>query len=89
MAGPVLPFLTCQHPRHLNRIGTRGSSKVAKKEFGSTFKPWMQFRRFSIIPNWLLRQKQITPGAKLCFARLLQYCGKHDYAFPRIEKLAL
>lgn len=59
-----------------------------EKEIGKPYSPWMQFRRFSIIPNWLLHQPQITPGAKLCFARLLQYCGKNDYCFPRVETLA-
>jgi len=42
----------------------------------------------SFIPNWLLCRKEISQGAKLCFARLAQYAGQNGMAFPSIEILA-
>jgi hypothetical protein len=41
----------------------------------------------SFIPNWLLERSEISPGAKLCFARLAQYAGKNGKAFPAQETL--
>ena len=62
--------------------------KTFVHEVGKIFRPWRQFRRASILPNWLLQQQQVSPGAKLCYARLLQHCGRHEWAWPGIEKLA-
>jgi len=48
------------------------------------------YRRFigSITPNWLMRRKEISQGAKLCYARLCQYVGKKEKCWPSHVKLA-
>lgn len=42
----------------------------------------------SFIPNWLLRRGEISPGAKLCYARLAQFAGKDGECFPAQATLA-
>jgi len=42
----------------------------------------------SVIPNWLLQRKEISPGAKLCYARLCQYSGKNGLCYPKQVTLA-
>lgn len=42
----------------------------------------------SFIPNWLIVRSEISPGAKLLYARLSQYAGKKGYAFPGQETIA-
>ena len=42
----------------------------------------------SMIPNWLLERKEISAGAKLCYARLAQYAGKNGECFPLQKTLA-
>ncbi len=42
----------------------------------------------SFIPNWLLRRSEISPGAKLCYARLAQFAGKDGDCFPSQGTLA-
>lgn len=42
----------------------------------------------SFIPNWLLHRKEISQGAKLCYARLCQYAGKDGIAWPAQKTLA-
>ena len=42
----------------------------------------------AFVPNWLMERQEISPGAKLCFARLAQYAGKNGRAFPAQETLA-
>lgn len=43
---------------------------------------------FAPIPNDILCRKDISHGAKLCCARLIQYAGKGDKAFPKLPTLA-
>lgn len=43
---------------------------------------------FAPIPNDILCRKDISHGAKLCCARLIQYTGKGDKAFPKLPTLA-
>jgi predicted transcriptional regulator len=43
---------------------------------------------FAMIPNVVLRRTDISPAAKLTFARLLQYAGRDGKAFPLQETLA-
>lgn len=43
---------------------------------------------FAPIPNDILSRKDISHGAKLCCARLIQYAGKSDKAFPKLPTLA-
>jgi hypothetical protein len=42
----------------------------------------------AFIPNWLLRRPELTPGAKLCYARLAQYAGEQGVAYPGQDRLA-
>lgn len=43
---------------------------------------------FAPLPNWLLKRKEISLGAKAVYARLLQYKGKNDYAYPKRQTLS-
>jgi hypothetical protein len=43
----------------------------------------------SFIPNWLLRRSEVSPGAKLCYARLAQFAGKDGDCFPSQATLAI
>ncbi len=42
----------------------------------------------SFVPNWLLRCPDLSPGSKLCYARLCQYAGADAVAWPAQETLA-
>lgn len=42
----------------------------------------------SFIPNWLLKRSEISPGAKLCYARLCQFAGRNGDCHPKQETLA-
>jgi biotin operon repressor len=43
---------------------------------------------FTQVPNHLLEDSRISPGAKLTFAELLKYAWQNDYCFPGQERLA-
>lgn len=43
---------------------------------------------FAPIPNDVLRRTDLSHGAKLVCARLIQYAGKGNKAFPKLPKLA-
>ena len=52
------------------------------------FNPYKQFTG-SFIPSWLLERAEISPGAKLIYARLALHAGEEgDRAFPGIVTLA-
>ncbi len=52
------------------------------------FNPYKQFKG-SFIPLWLLERTEISPGAKLIYARLALHAGEDgDRAFPGIVTLA-
>jgi Helix-turn-helix domain len=51
------------------------------------FNPWHLFVG-SFLPNWLLDRRELTPGAKLCYARLCQFAGRHGVAYPTQLELA-
>ena len=43
----------------------------------------------SFIPDWLMQRTDISPGAKLCYARLAKYFNKDKgFAWPKIETMA-
>lgn len=42
----------------------------------------------SFVPNWLLTRTEVSQGAKLAYARLMQYAGEHGVAFPRRETIS-
>lgn len=49
--------------------------------------PWKLFVG-SMVPNWLLERAELSAGAKLTYARLCQYAGRHGVAFPTQLELA-
>lgn len=52
-----------------------------------TYNPYRLFVG-AFVPNWLMERPEISPGAKLCFARLCQYAGRDGRAYPSYETLA-
>jgi len=42
----------------------------------------------SWLPTWLLERRELSPGAKLTYARLARYAGKRGVAYPRQATLA-
>jgi Mn-dependent DtxR family transcriptional regulator len=42
----------------------------------------------SYVPEWLMERKEISPGAKLCYARLARFAGKDGSCFPRRKTLS-
>ncbi|MBK8945448.1 MAG: helix-turn-helix domain-containing protein [Ignavibacteriae bacterium] len=40
------------------------------------------------VPIWLLRQKEVSSGAKLLYGRILMFIGKNEFCFPSQKKLA-
>lgn len=49
--------------------------------------PWRQWHG-AWVPEWLMRSKAVSPGAKLCYARLCRYAGKEGVAYPDQAELA-
>jgi len=49
--------------------------------------PWKLFVG-AFIPNWLLSRREISAGAKLCYARLAQYSGVNAVAYPKQSTLS-
>jgi biotin operon repressor len=43
---------------------------------------------FTQVPNVVLRDTSLSPGAKLCYAMLLSYAWQKDSCFPGQEALA-
>ena len=43
---------------------------------------------FTQVPNYILRSKDLSVGAKLAYAMLLSYAWQNDYCFPGQETLA-
>lgn len=49
------------------------------------------YKRFlaAHVPNWLLERTEISAGAKLCYARLMQHAGKDNECWPAERSLAV
>ena len=43
---------------------------------------------YTQVPNHVLENSKITPGAKLAYAMLLKYAWQNDFCFPGQERLA-
>jgi len=43
---------------------------------------------FTQVPNFILRSKTLSVGAKLTYSMLLSYAWQNDYSFPGQGKLA-
>jgi hypothetical protein len=55
------------------------------EQYINPYKMWIG----SFIPNWLLQRVELSPGAKLCYARLCQFARKADgVAYPGQKTLA-
>ena len=54
---------------------------------GQIYIPYKLFNG-AVIPNCLMKNKELSQGAKLCFARLSQYAGKDGNAYPSQKTLA-
>lgn len=61
--------------------------KRIELHIGEEFNPYQLFNG-AFIPNWLLRREEVSPDAKLVYARLCQYAGKDGEAFPSMRGLA-
>ena len=55
-------------------------------QIGDRYNPYKLFHG-AFIPNWLLQRSDISPGAKLLFARLAQFAGEDGRAWPSQEAL--
>lgn len=55
---------------------------------GDIFIPYKQFRG-SFIPNWLICRptNDLSQGAKLCYARLMQFSGKDGRCYPAYDTI--
>ena len=53
----------------------------------SRINPWRLFFG-AMIPNWLLCRAEVGQGAKLCYARLMQYSGEGGRCYPKQKTLA-
>jgi hypothetical protein len=60
--------------------------KAGQMKVGQVFRPHNKFIG-SFIPNSLMRCKDVSDGAKLCYGRLSQFKGKEGDAFPSHETL--
>lgn len=54
---------------------------------GERFRPYRLFVG-SFLPNWLLKSKDVSVGAKVCYARLCQFAGERNDCRPSQETLA-
>jgi hypothetical protein len=50
--------------------------------------PWKKWV-CALCPNWLMRRRELSHGAKLCYARLAQYSGKNGVCRPKLATLAM
>lgn len=55
---------------------------MKKYEIGEIFIPHKKFFG-CVVPNWLLKQKNIGPIAKLCYGRLAQFSGNDGRCYPK------
>ncbi len=44
---------------------------------------------FTQVPNFILKSKDLSVGAKLAYATLLSYAWHNDYCYPGQEKLSV
>ena len=53
--------------------------------------PFNPFRMFTgiFIPTGIVRLTTISPGAKLCYGRLMRFAGKRGVCFPSVKTLAV
>ncbi len=58
----------------------------AMPEPGAVFNPYLVFQG-AWLPNGLLERTDLSPGAKLAYARLCQFAGKDGLAYPSISTL--
>jgi len=54
---------------------------------GDIFSPYKIFNG-SLVPNWIMRRKEISSTSKLLYGRLSQYSGKSGNCFPSRKSLS-
>ncbi len=54
---------------------------------GDVFNPFNQYYGV-YVPDPVLAYRDLSPGSKLCYARLLRYGGRDNNCHPRVEELA-
>jgi DNA-binding MarR family transcriptional regulator len=64
-----------------------GESPKGKSLDGDTSNPVLQ-EGFTKIPNFILKDQEISRGAKMTYAMFLHYAGQNDFCFPGQTQLA-
>lgn len=54
---------------------------------GERINIWKRFRG-GFLPDWLMERPEVSPGAKVAYARLSQFAGPEGRAFPKMRTLA-
>jgi hypothetical protein len=54
---------------------------------GERINIWKRFTG-GFLPDWLMERTEVSPGAKVTYARLSQFAGKEGRAFPKMRTLA-
>ena len=66
--------------------------KIVSDKIQDTYgiKPFNPYKLFNgiFIPDCLLSYKKLSMGAKLCYGRIIKYCGKNGYCYPKQETVA-
>lgn len=57
-----------------------------RRRKGERFNPYRMFVG-AMTPNWLMRIPGLSPGAKLCYARMAQFAGKDGRVYATEETL--
>ncbi len=63
-------------------------SKEPKEATNKFFSPGRSLGNFAPLPDVVMKNPALSPGAKLCYARLLQYCGNKSYCWPKQSTLS-
>jgi hypothetical protein len=62
------------------------ASHRARPKIGEAFNPFRQFRGL-YVPEALAPRREIPPGAKLIYGRLMRYAGRDGACYPRVDTL--
>jgi hypothetical protein len=65
-----------------------GKIKLARPTIGEPFNPWRRFN-YLPVPEAIARSKELPPGAKLVYGRLLRFAGARGFCWPSVMKLAV
>jgi len=71
----------------MEQIGIGGQFEKFQNIILEGFDP-VSAKGFTMVPNCLLRSKDLSIGAKMTYAALLSYAWQNDYCFPGQQTLA-